>query len=562
MTFRIFRILLLFVLAGLISGAVRSWADEPILTPERILSFKSEIEIQTDASLLVTETITVTATGEKIIHGLLREFPISYRSIEGRNIQVGFEIKKALCNGQPEPFRLERTAKSILIFVGRTGVMLTPGVYTYALTYRTDRQLGFFSQYDALYWNVTGTNWPFRIEKASVRVVLPPGAKVLQTEGYTGAFGSQEADYLKGMDEQLQPIFTTTRVLTPGEGFTIAVAWPKGYVQVPSAREKFLQSLQDQIPNTALTAAATLLILFIYFFTISKLVGPRPSPGTIIPSFYPPQNLSAGELRFLWNRGYDAKIMTATVVQLAVQGVLTIEEKKGKYFLHKTEPPSSVISPEAQALAAKFFPTAPSLELHSRNHAQLESAVSLLKHQLKSKFKNLYFKSYRQFVAIGAGISLVGFTAMVLLANDAVNALGMAALWVFWSCIMLLMLALTLQQFKDFFTTFKPTPFFMGLFSSALLAFTFWFAVNFYPRINEALSPAAAAVWFFIPILHVFFYRRLKFPTALEQKYLDQIAGFKLYLSTTRLCHNCLNERNEHHIISPLPGVSCGRGRG
>ena len=60
--------------------------------------------------------------------------------------------------------------------VGDKNRNLDAGVYTYTLSYRTNRQLGFFDDRDELYWNVTGNGWSFPIDAASASVRLPPTA--------------------------------------------------------------------------------------------------------------------------------------------------------------------------------------------------------------------------------------------------------------------------------------------------------------------------------------------------------------------------------------------------
>ena len=58
--------------------------------------------------------------------------------------------------------------------------LIAPGPHTYTLTYATDRQIGFFSDYDELYWNVTGNFWKFPIDHAEATIKLPFGAKIMQ----------------------------------------------------------------------------------------------------------------------------------------------------------------------------------------------------------------------------------------------------------------------------------------------------------------------------------------------------------------------------------------------
>ena len=51
--------------------------------------------------------------------------------------------------------------------------MVDNGIHEYQLRYQTSRQLGFFEDYDELYWNVTGNGWMFPIDHAGARIELP-----------------------------------------------------------------------------------------------------------------------------------------------------------------------------------------------------------------------------------------------------------------------------------------------------------------------------------------------------------------------------------------------------
>ena len=79
------------------------------------------------------------------------------------------------------------------IYIGDENVILTPGEYTYALTYTANREIGFFADHDELYWNVTGTGWLFPIAHASATVTLPENIPVssVRMDGYTGPQGAR-----------------------------------------------------------------------------------------------------------------------------------------------------------------------------------------------------------------------------------------------------------------------------------------------------------------------------------------------------------------------------------
>ena len=128
---------------------------------ERIGAFHSRIVVHPDASLTVTETITVNSEGQEIKRGIIREFPTKYQDKHGHTVRVGFEIVEIRRDGQLEPYHTEKAANGVKIYIGQKDVLLQPGKHTYTITYQTTRQLGFFKDYDELYWNVTGNGWTF-----------------------------------------------------------------------------------------------------------------------------------------------------------------------------------------------------------------------------------------------------------------------------------------------------------------------------------------------------------------------------------------------------------------
>ena len=203
---------------------------------ERIRDYTSEITVHPDASLTIVETITVVATGDKIKRGIYRDFPTDYTDSHGNRVRVGFDVVEVLRDGQAEPYFIKRRGNGVRVYVGQKDVFLAPDHYTYTLTYKTDRQIGFFDDFDELYFNAIGHGWEFAIERAKVVVFLPAGAEVLSTIAYTGKEGSTGGDFTTGRGANNAIVFRTTRRLGPREGMTIVVAWPKGFVAEPTKR--------------------------------------------------------------------------------------------------------------------------------------------------------------------------------------------------------------------------------------------------------------------------------------------------------------------------------------
>ena len=197
---------------------------------ERILSFLSDIEVRRDGSLQVTETIRIQAEGERFQHGLYRTFPT--RQQRGSQwVETGFQVDSVTRNGRREPWRTERVDGGVRVWIGSANALLANGSHSYRLRYRATGQLGFFADYDELYWNVTGNDWPFTVGQAEARIRLPSPVRFGSRAVFTGPEGSRAANATTVAERPGDIRFRTTSPLRPGEGFTVAVAWPKGVVR-------------------------------------------------------------------------------------------------------------------------------------------------------------------------------------------------------------------------------------------------------------------------------------------------------------------------------------------
>ena len=176
--------------------ALLAWAAPSRAQTERILDFHSDVTLQDDSSLQVTETITVVAAGGQIRHGIFREFPTHYSDPYNNHYVVGFQMLSATRDSAEETFRVENYSNGVRIYLGDPNAMVPPGRHVYTLTYAINRQLGFFSDHDELFWNVTGLGWNFRIDHASAGRARTPGFGWLRPGG----------------DQQSQPDFVAPRL--------------------------------------------------------------------------------------------------------------------------------------------------------------------------------------------------------------------------------------------------------------------------------------------------------------------------------------------------------------
>ncbi|NNE38742.1 MAG: DUF2207 domain-containing protein, partial [Gammaproteobacteria bacterium] len=71
---------------------------------ESILNFHSNIQVNVDGTIDVTETITVRAEQDRIRRGIYRDFPTTYEDRFGNRHRVDFEVVSVLRDGSRENY--------------------------------------------------------------------------------------------------------------------------------------------------------------------------------------------------------------------------------------------------------------------------------------------------------------------------------------------------------------------------------------------------------------------------------------------------------------------------
>ncbi|PIP36338.1 MAG: DUF2207 domain-containing protein [Desulfobacterales bacterium CG07_land_8_20_14_0_80_52_14] len=496
---------------------------------ERITDFNSRIIVHSDASLTVTETIRVYCAGAEIKRGIVRDFPTRYKGRAGETVTVPFQIVSIQRDGKSEPYHVETVSNGKKIFIGHKDVFLNPGYYTYAITYQTGRQLGFFENYDELYWNVTGNAWTFVIEKTEALIEIPRGGNILQRSAYTGPQGARGKDFVIDSETDATLRFSTTRPLRPGEGFTVALAWPKGLVAEPTTSEKAGNFLGDNV--LLIISLGGMVLLLAYYVAAWFKVGRDPEKGTIIPLFEPPKDFTPAAARYVMQMGYDDKTLASAIVNIAVKGYLKIvEEKKKEFSLVRTGKDGSVLSSREKKIADHLFASSDTIELKNKNHARIGKAVTAFKSGLKFDFEKTYFVKNRGYFIPGAVITLITLIGMALSSLDNPGALFMGPWLTVWTIGCTALFFSVKKSWKAalsggiaskggaIFMTLFAVPFFIGeIVGIGLFAF------------QTSLRAVIALVT--MALLNLLFYHLLKAPTLLGRKIMDQIEGFKQYLS-------------------------------
>lgn len=292
---------------------------------EQISLFKSQITVNTDASILIKEEIKYFFPDMR--HGIYRYIPIRYLDKSTNkyfktpitNLTVADE------KNQPYLFTTSEDNTNLNVKIGDPDKTIT-GEHTYIISYKVIGVINYFDDHDEFYWNATGNGWDVSIKNVDISIQMPSAvqANSIQTKCFTGSTGSTEQN-CQASSKQNPAKFSTA------EGpLTIVLGWNKGVV--PVLERQYEISWRHESGWYWLILPFTLIfMIFLYF-----LKGRDPfGRGTIAPEFEPPNKLLPAEMGTLIDEKAGNNDITATIIDLAVRGFLKIREKDKKYTLIK-----------------------------------------------------------------------------------------------------------------------------------------------------------------------------------------------------------------------------------
>ena len=404
----------------------------------------------------------------------------------------------------------------------------------------------------------------------------------LKQYGYTGPLGSLKRNLKSQFLSPGKAAYKTTYPLLEREGLTIILEFPKGIAAEPSDTQKLNYFLNDNIGGIA--GVLGLLIILIYYLFTWRKVGKDPAKNIIVPLYNPPDNLSPASMRFIYKMGFDNKTFASAVINMAVKGYLIIKEENDKFCLIRKKDDNSVLAGDEKKTASKLIFSKGNnsdfqvkqalaglkkfseggniiakkvssmissaiepkiknesesgteedykLDLNNKNHVVFREAIQVLKKQLKNSYEKTYFIMNRKYFAFGVILSLLFIIASFFLSE--IEGIFILIWLLIWSTGVTFLVITVFKSWQSVFTgkriklTIIGSSIFITLFSIPFIlgefaGFYFLFTVS---------SPFIVFNIGAIVLINILFYNLLKAPTLLGRRVLDNIEGFKLYLST------------------------------
>jgi uncharacterized membrane protein YgcG len=483
---------------------------------ERILDFLSEVEMQPDSSLDVTETIRFEVLGTQIRHGINRDFPTDYRGRWGSRSTTGFVLEDVRFDGDTVPTQLSRLGNGVRIRIGDPDQLVPSGIHTYTIRYLTWWQVSFRSDRDGLDWNVTGNGWTWPIDRAELRLRGPEGLVWYSVRLFTGPPGSRAED---GLIVAQAPGFldaVTTRPLSLHEGLTVAAFFPKGVLQEPSQLRVAAHWIGD---NLALFPSFLGVVGIGFYVGWLFLYGAARPPAAIVPRFAPPGGFSPAMVGYLEDQGLSDRSFSTGIVGLAVARHLKLIHSDGIYRLVRQQGGQPVTDLETR-FEVVLFHGGDELSISATNQDRIADARTALNNFLSSAVMPALLhkepRNVRPALAIAAATIVLTLAALAIEFGAFAVALGFMIGFAVAGAL-LLVLSTRSGGRGRWLPAVVGMPF-LAIGLGVASASGFWlFCVALFVAAAAALAAAS--------------FCRLTVPTAEGWKRRDQIEGLKLFLA-------------------------------
>lgn len=388
---------------------------------EKIESFHCSVIIQPDDSLLVQEEFRVRSEGSYFRYGMYRFLPIDANDRWDRRFAgeykedngVRVRVLEVLLNGARIPYEQGTGPGSIQLRLGAKDTSLPPGDYSYVIRYTVTGALALRADHDELYWNALGHNWSLPVDEATVTVHVPLGtpSDAVRVQGYGGRRGDiggrTDANIQLARGEDLAGgISYVARGLGPAQSLSIAVTWPKGFVQPP----KF--GIPPHEHKLLLIPAA----LLAYYLLAWMRVGRNPPRGAIVPRYEPPKDLSPAAVRYIRTAGSDARSLAAVVAQLANRRAISIEPHGRTYRLARLMSDAEAekkLTPEEAKVLYLLFAAGESGVIDPGDNQKNAVLVEAIQDKLRKRLGGVYFTDHFGYIFLGV---LGAFVAAMVMA--------------------------------------------------------------------------------------------------------------------------------------------------
>jgi hypothetical protein len=510
---------------------------------EQITSFNTDIVVNPDATLTVTEDFVVHSEGSYFKYGFIRNLPIDdearwderYAGKWTADNGIRVKILELTENGAPVNYQQGSGFGYPQLRIGPLNVPLERQDHHYVIRYTVSGALGLGSGRDTLYWNAIGHYWSLPVGAAHVTVHLPAGIAggEVTSEPRVGGRGVSNnrgapAATTEAIENGTAGVSYAAIGLQPTQSLSVVVSWPSGIVKKPSFG----------IWNRDKWYLGAPLALCLYYFLAWLAIGRSPKPGTVVVRYEPPAGISPAAARYLITTGSDGRTLAAVIAALAARNCISVEPHDGMYKLTRLAPnpgEESKLAPEEAYALNYLFEDGPITEISpsmsQENSARNSRYVANIQQDLAQRFGGVYFSRHIGYVAFGVLATFIMAFSLAATAQgrDTGGAFFMTT-WILF-CALILGAIVETGLLPAWKAVLRGTTGWIKLLPGTAAAGVFVFFFGFLlVKLSEGVSPAFALMVAALALVNLIWGPFLKRMTKEGRATLDALEGFRQFL--------------------------------
>lgn len=414
---------------------INTKAADSAITDWYIKDFQSDIVLNSDSSLLITEKITADCGNLPDKHGIFRVLPLAYQKTGNEKVDTPIDLI-SITDFQNNPIKYI-TSRDRFSNIGTSTWKIgdpnttVSGVNYYKITYKVQNAIRFDNNsFDEFYWNLSGNFWDLNINNFQATIHLPDKINELNSKSslYSGAYGKNNETATLTWPNPSTVVVKNDSNLNPGEGVTLSLSFPKNIVTPykPGFLERYGVNLTYFLP----------ILIFAFCLNLWRKFGQDPKTNSaIVPEFEIPEKLNPLSMGLVQTNGsMKNQFLSAEIIYLATLGVIRIEQIKEKKLLTEADyifqlVPEKIkgLRSEDQTLLEKLFGT-----IIGKQSIRL----SALKNTFYTKIKDVQSATYQTLVNSKYLIDASNKLKSTMLTVGVLLGLGLPFLAFFFNALM------------------------------------------------------------------------------------------------------------------------------
>ncbi len=276
------------------------------------------LDVKEDNQINVTENITVN-WDSNYHHGIIRFIPewLEYTSKKG-NIYKRKSVVYNL-NSPGEPFVVDYMKSKARIRIGDANSYVNVGNKDYTIKYIYDMGKDPYRGFDEFIFHAFGDYWGTSINNPSLEIRMPKNVDASKIKFFTDKYRKNDitnmVDYYVD-NNVIYASLDTNKYMKLYKSLTVDLELPEGYFVGGSfnyGRGSFITIM--------------IIIVLTIFTALRWLKYGKDFPRVAkTVEFYPPGNMNAAEIGYIYNKNQGPKLTIALIVQLASKGYIRIDE--------------------------------------------------------------------------------------------------------------------------------------------------------------------------------------------------------------------------------------------